>query len=156
MNQRFPVAGGRPPKTHDNIRVRAFLIAWSGCGDSVPEDRTDDCGDSEAADRADDRGSRWLGDILTGVSWLQSEKQNPTRPLNRSLMLRALMRCDGISASAVKRCIGRGHKKAQVYRYRAATEVASRAIEVELDRRHHWVQQVLDDAAYCAELDAMV
>ena len=140
----LPSRKGRPAKSHDNARVREVLSAWSVCEGSVAEDVADGCGD------------RWLSDILTGVSWLQTHGQQSTRPLNSSLILRVLVHCDSITSEAVGRCIGRGLKRAQVDRYTAATRVASKAIEAELDRRPQWVRQVLDDAAYFAELDVML
>ena len=139
--------GGRPPLIHDNTRVRAVLTAW--CGYSAPEEVADD------EEGTDGSGSRWMDDILMGVSWLQSKGQNSTRPLNKTLILRVLLHCDSITSEEVGRTIGRDHCRSQADRYTAAARVASKAIEAELDRRPEWVRQVLDDAASMAELDAM-
>lgn len=133
--------GGRPTLIHDNAHVREVLVAWCGYGD--PDEVTDG------------GGTGWVGDILTGVSWLQSKGQNSTRPLDKTLILRVLLHCDSITSEAVGRTIGRDHCRSQADRYTAAARVASKAIEAELDRRPEWVRQVLDAAASMAALDTM-
>ncbi|MDZ4290987.1 MAG: hypothetical protein U1C47_03590 [Hydrogenophaga sp.] len=141
---------GRPPKTHDNSRVQAALTPWfiyagsgvedHGTGDDRPQSLT---------------GMSWLDDILTGASRMQTEGQKSTRPLDRGVILRALLRCKTIDPTSVAEAIGRGHGRAQTDRYTAAARVASKGVAAAMDRRPAWVQQVADDAAHMAGLDAM-
>jgi len=127
---------GRPAKEHDNSRVQAALVPWFISASSGFEDQS-----VEHVYQPMFRGSPWLDDILTGVSRMQSEGQNSTRPLNRDLILRVLLRCETISSASVAVVIGRDHQRAQTDRYTAAARVASKGVAAELDRRPEWAPQ---------------
>lgn len=141
---------GRPPKTHDNSRVRAALEPWfihAGSGIADPGE-----GDERPASLT---GMSWLDDIITGVSRMQTEGQKSTRPLDRGLILRILLRCPTIDASSVAAVTGRDYERAQADRYTAAARVASKGVAAELDRRPKWVGRVAADAAHMAAFDAL-
>lgn len=139
---------GRPPKTHDNRRVQAALVPWYIHGGSVVDDPGD--GDEHPASLT---GMSWLDDIITGVSRMQTEGQKSTRPLDRRLILRILLRCPTIGSASVWAVAGRDYEKAQTDRYTAAARVASKGVAMELDRRPEWVARLEADAAYMEEFD---
>ena len=137
---------GRPARTYDNRRVRAVLVAWHTAAS---------CGADEVDDQPPLDDVSWLDDILTGVSRLQTEGQKSTRPLDRGLILRVLLRCEVINCGSVAQAIARDYGRSQVDRYAAAARVASTAIERELQRRPAWVKRVEDDAAGIMAFDTV-
>lgn len=139
---------GRPPKTHDNSRVQAALVPWFIYGGDVVEDHGD--GDEHPAPLT---GAPWLDDIITGVSRMQTKGQKSTRPLDRGLILRILLRCPTIDATSVWAVTGRNYERSQTDRYTAAAWVASKGIAAELDRRPEWGGRLEADAAYLEGFD---
>ena len=142
---------GRPPKTHDNRRVQASLVPWFIYGGSVDDDHGEGCERPESF-----TGMSWLDDIIAGVSRMQTEGQKSTRPLDRSLILRILLRCPTIDATSVSAVTGRGYGRAQTDRYTAAAWVASKGVATELDRRPGLVERLATDAAHLTEFDGPV
>lgn len=141
---------GRPPKTHDNSRVQAALVPWFLYAGS----RVEELGGGEERPPSL-TGMSWLDDILSGASRMQTEGQKSTRPLDRGVILRALLRCKTIDPTSIAKAIGRDHGRAQTDRYTAAARVASKGVAAAMDRRPAWVKQVADDAAHIAGLDAI-
>lgn len=133
---------GRPPKTHDNRRVQAALIPWLTFGGGGCVDRP-----------AVFTGMAWLDDILTGASQLQSEGQRSTRPLDRRLILRILLRCPIIDTASVSVVTGRDYERAQIDRYTAAARVASKGVAAQLERRPEWAAQMEANTACLYEFD---
>lgn len=139
---------GRPPKTHDNRRVQAALVPWFIHAGSGSVDHGDGGERPESF-----TGMSWLDDIIAGVSHMQSEGQKSTRPLDRSLILRILLRCPTIDATSVSAVTGRDYGRAQTDRYTAAARVASKGVAAELDRRPGVVERLTAVAVYLTNFD---
>lgn len=110
---------GRPPMEHDNSRVRAFLRAFESTTDireNLPS----------------------LDDVLTGITYLQPEGQDSTRPLSKGSLLHVLQHCKTISTESVKAAIGPAYSLSQVKRYALAARVASKVIAHNLNQRPAW------------------
>lgn len=107
---------GRPALVHDNRRVRDFMSVYCTPGEAVED-------------------FPWLGHVLTGTVYLQTEGQASTRPLSKWSLFLALQLCDAISTEDVAVAIGQDYSRATIARYTATARVASKAIERELDRR---------------------
>lgn len=110
---------GRPPIEHDNRRVRDFVRAFESTADireSLPS----------------------LDDVLTGITHLQPEGQDSTRPLSKGSLLHVLQHCKTISTESVKAAIGPAYSLSQIKRYALAARVASKAIAHNLNHRPAW------------------
>jgi hypothetical protein len=114
-----PSKRGRPTIAHDNRRVKALTLCF--------DTGTDLC---EALPQLDD--------VLTGITYLQSEGQASTRPLSKRLLLRVLQRSDTISTQCVSVALGRDYSAAAIARYTAVARAASKAIDRLLDQYPSW------------------
>jgi hypothetical protein len=111
---------GRPAIVHDNRRVQAFVQRFAGAFCDLAEELPA------------------LNDVLTGITHLQTEGQDSSRPLSKHMLLRVLHGCDSISTEAVAVALVREYSKAAVARYTAHARTASKAIEALLDRHSDW------------------
>ena len=115
-----PIRGrGRPALVHDNSRVQAFVGYFDNAHDLT-----------ETMPRLDD--------VITGITYLQTEGQASTRPLSKQMLFRALQRCQTIDTLSVAVALGREYSRAAIARYTAIARVASKAIERLLDTHPTW------------------
>ena len=103
----------RPPTTHENGAVAAFLAGYFNGAEA--------CGEHP-----------WLDDIMTGVVVLKTEGDTGTRPLSRKVLFSLLQRCEVISTVGVGTVLAGRAKARTVDRYAAAARVASKAITARL------------------------
>lgn len=134
-NSRIPRPRGRPPKDHDNRRVRAFIstfATYTQLAVAFPS----------------------IEDVITGASHLQTTGQASSRPLSRGLIFRVLSACVRITTEAVEDGLGRDYKPATVWRYMAASIVASKAIEGLLKVNPSWAARAVQHPLAVAEVAA--
>jgi hypothetical protein len=112
---RAPCLRGRPAIVHDNKRGQAFARKFACVSDLGQE--------FPAVD-----------DALVGITYLQTEGQESTRPLSKRMLFRVIQECEAISSKAVAEALGRSYSLAAVGRYTAIARVASRAIDRFLDQ----------------------
>ena len=110
---------GRPAIEHDNSRAQAFLSCFHS---------TDDIREHLPA----------LDDVQTGITHLQPEGQDSTRPLRRGLLLLVLQHCQTISTATVQAALGPAYSLSQIKRYALAARVASKVIVHNLNRHPSW------------------
>lgn len=103
----------RPPTTHPNGPVTAFLAGYFSAAEACEE-------------------LSWLDDILAGVVWLKTEGDSGTRPLSRKVLFCVLQRCEVISTAGVGAVMAGRARPRTVERYAAAARVASKAITARL------------------------
>lgn len=112
---------GRPPKTHDNRRVQAYLMA---CG-------LQDRGTHFAALP---RHIPWLADLFRAAECAQTQGQNSNGTLNGRLIFGILLSCSVVGAAAIVEALPRDYSPAQLGRYALASEFASQQIARHLDQ----------------------
>lgn len=130
-----PSRRGRPAIVHDSRRVQAFVANFSGAyelGAEFPP----------------------LDDLLTGVVHLRTGGDTATRPLSKRVLFRILSTCSVISTEATARVLRGEYGSAAVIRYTTLSRVASKAIEVHLDRNPGWETEAARATQARAELDA--
>jgi hypothetical protein len=115
-----PVRRGRPAIAHDNRRVQAFVHRFGAAFCELSEELPG------------------LDDALTGITHLQTEGQDSSRPLSKHMLLRVLHGCETISTEAAAVALRRDYSKAAVARYTAHARTASKTIERLLDHHPEW------------------
>jgi hypothetical protein len=115
-----PRPRGRPAIVHDNRRVQAFVQKFGGAFTELSAELPQ------------------LDDVLTGITHLQSEGQDSTRPLSKHMLMRVLHGCDSITTEATAAALRRSYSRSAVARYTAHARAASKTIERLLDQHPHW------------------
>lgn len=136
---------GRPPLSHDNQAVFAFLRHYD-----YLSDLTDDYPKVES--------------ILTGAAWLQSEGQASTRPLSRRDLFQVLRHCPVITTQGVQVVLKDDLSPTQANRYFMAARVASKGLRDLLEKSPEMLEHICTlkasrealDAPYFQELEGLV
>lgn len=107
---------GRPPKVHDNSRVKDFLSDYPEVADLLT-------------------ANPGLADVFAGIGAARSEGDTAKRPLPASRLFGLLARCDIITTGAVAEALAWAKlSAATIKRYTLAARTLSQFIGWEIDR----------------------